>query len=249
MINLKKESDKRKSKGLSKEVPSDFFRKEDLNRKRNNNINNFLNSYFKYIAVFLIFAFLWGGFRFFIKPSFDKAMLLSGVSTKKKKTEFIDAYSKMENYKNVLEEYSKIDQDKVNKIVKMIPNEYSRDDLFTEITYFLIKNNYKVDSIAISNPLSESNEEEGVPPVTNRRTTTENINKEEESYVNYIKSLPPEIGTWVVTLKLSEVDYFDLKELFSILENNLKLIDVFSVDFQPSINVVNIKILTYYYKN
>ncbi len=236
---------------LKKEEKNSLAEIEDLNRRRSNAINKFLNLYFKYIAVFIIFVVLWGGFRFFIKPRFDEAMALSGTSTKQKKSEFITAYNKMEEYSNVLDEYSEVDKEKINKIIKMVPEEYSRDDLFTEITYFLIQNNYKIDNISVVNPMaSESQPDLEADAPAGRRTTTQAESSVESApHINYIKALPSGIGSWFITVNLSNTDYPDLKRLLNLLESNLKLMDVFSVDFEPTSNTATISILTYYQKN
>lgn len=223
---------------------------EDRNRRRNNAINNFLNVYFKYIAVFIVFIVLWGGFRFFIKPRFDEALSLSGASAKQKKTEFINAYNKMEEYKRVLTQYSEVSQEKAEQIARMVPAEYSRDDLFTEITYFLIQNGYKINNINIINPsVPDFQLEQAVSTTSRRSSVQDDSNNETDPRMKYIKTLPPKIGVWFITIDLSNIKYEDLKKLLHLLESNLKLMDVFSVDFKPSPGTVNIGLLTYYHKD
>lgn len=228
---------------------------EFADRKRRNTVNKFLNSYFRFIAVFILVVFLWAAIRFMIKPRFEDAIVLSNNALKQKKTEFLSEYKKMENYKNIIAEFSEIDPIKISKISKIVPEQYSRDDLFTEITYFLMKNNFKIQSITIADPLAgvgstgASVESSGSGASSERRANavdSEAINT--PVHTNYLKTLSPETGVWLVNLQLIEIDYPALKSLLSVLENNLKLIDIFSINFQPTTRSVDLSFFTYYYK-
>lgn len=81
---------------------------EFADRKRRNNVNKFLNSYFRFIAVFILVVFLWVAIRFMIKPRFEDAITLSNNALKQKKTEFLSEYKKMENYKRLLPNFRKL---------------------------------------------------------------------------------------------------------------------------------------------
>jgi hypothetical protein len=227
-----------------------FLEAEVISRKKSNAVNKFLNLYFKYIAVFIVFVFLWGATRFFIKPKFDQALFLSNNTLTQKRTQFVNEYNKMENNRKVIAEYEEIDPEIIDKISKMIPVEYSRDDLFTEITYFLIKNEYKINNISVVNPLATTDDSvSGEGSVSGRRGGSDDSQSDSLPHINYVKTLPPEIGSWFITVSLLDVDYYSLKRLITLLEDNLKIMDIFSIDFQPSSNIVNISILTYYHKN
>lgn len=228
---------------------------EFADRKRRNDVNKFLNSYFRFIAVFILIVFLWVAIRFVIKPRFEDAIVLSNNALKQKKTEFLSEYKKMENYKKVIAEFSEIDPNKISKISKIVPDQYSRDDLFTEITYFLMKNNFKIQSITIVDPLvgtgstGASVESSGSGASSERRTgAVDSETTNTPAHTDYLKTLSPETGVWLVSLQLSEINYLALKSLLSVLENNLKLIDIFSINFQPTASSVDLSFFTYYYK-
>ncbi len=61
-------------------------------------------------------------------------------------------------------------------------------------------------------------------------------------------SLPSEIGRIKVTLSIIGVDYFSLKNTLNTIENNLMIMDIISLDFQPSNNSVDLVFYTYYLK-
>jgi len=45
------------------------------------------------------------------------------------------------------------------------------------------------------------------------------------------------------------IDYNSLRNLISLLEYNLKLIDIYSIDFNPNSETLNLKFVTYYLKS
>ena len=221
---------------------------EDPNvRRRRNAINKFLNSYFKFIVLFFIVAFLWASFSYVIGPKFEEASGASNTIVEEKKIEFLKQYNELQNYKNAISSFSSIDRRNVYRIEKMVPKAYSRDDLFTEITYFLLQNNFRINSINIIDPGANSaitDTGAGRRPVVDASTQQSS----DMAYRQYTDSLSSDIGAWVINLELSDMDYPRLKTLLSLLENNLKLMDVYSLNFYPSSRMLNIGILTYYKK-
>ncbi len=244
------------------ETKNNFKSKESENeeidftaKKRHNNINRFLNYYFKYFLVFLLCIFLIIVIVFFIKPRFEKAVVTSNDILQKQKTEFIQKYQDLENYKELIAGFENVNPDITYKINKIIPTAYTRDDLFTEITYFLISNDFKVDNVEV---ISLEKNETNIPAETgvNLGRRVENTKKVDSSdtgttsdlYLKQLNSLPSTIGAWVVKVSISDIDYSKLKKLFNVLENNLRLIDIYYLDFQPESRSVNIEFLTYYKK-
>jgi len=244
------------------ETKNNFKSKESENeeidftaKKRHNNINRFLNSYFKYFLVFLLCIFLIIVIVFFIKPRFEKAVFTFNDILQKQKTEFIQKYQDLENYKELIAGFENVNPDITYKINKIIPTAYTRDDLFTEITYFLISNDFKVDNVEV---ISLEKNETNIPAETgvNLGRRVENTKKVDSSdtgttsdlYLKQLNSLPSTIGAWVVKVSISDIDYSKLKKLFNVLENNLRLIDIYYLDFQPESRSVNIEFLTYYKK-
>ena len=118
-------------------------------RKRRNNINRFLMSYFKYFLVAIIFIILVLSFKFLLIPQYGEVMFTSNNVLQEKKTEFILQYQKLKDYENTINQFNAINSNDIYRVEKMIPNSYSRDDLFAEITYFLMTNNYKVENVEV----------------------------------------------------------------------------------------------------
>ncbi len=209
-------------------------------RKRRNEINKFLNANFKYFIALIILLIFWASFRFIIQPKFISAVVVTNQILKERKAEFIKEYQDLESYKKVLNEYSSINNNDLNKITKIIPGEYSRGDLFVGLTHFLTTNNFKVEKIEVkSSFIAETG--------SSRRAETEVV--AENPYQKHISSLPKDISYWIAEIEVSNLSYQNLKYLLDILENNLRLLDVFFVDFNPEKKTAKIGLLTYYYKN
>ncbi len=211
-------------------------------RRRRNALNRFLNSYLKFFVVLLVLVFLWGAINFIIQPKFNEVIQSNDTFLKSKKSEFLIQYNELQKYKRIISEFSNISPENIYKVEKMIPTEYTRDSLFTEITYFLIKNNFKISSIKVTDIRTV-----GSGTANTRRTQVTESNTE-QPYSSLISYLPNDVSYYVVDLNLTNVDYSALKYLLVSLENNLKLIDVYAVNFDPKALTAEISFLTYYKK-
>lgn len=211
-------------------------------RRRRNSLNRFLNSYLKFFVIFLVLIFLWGAINFIIQPKFNEVIQSNDTFLKSKKSEFLIQYNELQKYKRIISEFSDINPNDIYRVEKMIPAEYTRDSLFTEITYFLIKNKFKIKSIKVTDIKNAT----ATSTATTRRQPTESTT--EQPYSSLVSSLPSNVSYYVVDLSLINIDYPALKYLLISLENNLKLIDIFSVNFDPKTSVADIGFLTYYKK-
>ncbi|NCC71661.1 hypothetical protein EOM09_08875 [bacterium] len=162
-----------------------------------------------------------------------------------KKAEFLREYNSLQDYKKIIAGFSQINQEDVYRIEKMMPNRYSREDLFIEMTHFLLENNFKTDLVKVSDPLEiasiEKNDAQGRRVVNN--------NTDLPGYYDYVVSLPAGIGSWIVEVELSDVNYQSLKQFLNIVENNLRIMDIYSLNFDPENKSVKAQIITYYKKN
>jgi hypothetical protein len=219
----------------------------DIKKIKNKNaINRFLKSYFHIFVLVFILLFLYLSFSFLIKPKFDKVTYYSDDILEERENEFIDIYKEFQLRKAVIHDFRQIEEIDKYRVGRMIPEEYSKDDLFVEIAYFLMENNFDIISVEVIDPSnleSQDDNRDDLGRRTNNETDTSN------PYETYLNQLPNNVGTWLAKISLSDMNYRDLKRLLGILEKNLKLFDVFSLDFDPQEEVVEIEIFSYYYKN
>jgi hypothetical protein len=224
-----------------KDIPEEVSSKV---KRRRNAINSFLNSYFSIFIVVIILALLWVSFSFIIKPKFEKVAVSSVDVIDERREIFIKEYERLESYKMAVESLSDINTDDIEKIRNVIPEKQSREDLFIEMTYFLFKNNFKADSVRVTSPASAPATTAAV--ISDRRGGT--LESESPEYLDQTRSLPADISFWIVEMNIDDIDYIGLKYLLDIVENNLKLKDVFRLEFDPESRQAKIKLVSYYRK-
>jgi hypothetical protein len=233
-------------------------------RKISNKINSFLNSNFQYVSIIVIAVVFWFSFSYIFVPKYEMIVRDSTEILQEKKEGFVREYRVLADNKESVKTYSQIDESDIDKIMKIVPEEYTKDYLFTWFTYFLMKNNYNVRSVKITdiNEVNKKVEEqttiEGSTLGESRRgaeetESTSTSTRSNLSYApNHFNSLSYDIssslGAWVIKTEISGVTYFDLKYLVDIIENNLKIIDIVSLDFNPASRVVEMEAVSYYKK-
>lgn len=107
----------------------------EFKRKRNAT-NKFLNTNLKAMVSIFILIFMGISFKFFILPKFKEASSSSNVIVEQRKTEFVEKYVNFQNYKNLINDFSKVESSNVYKIEKMIPETYSQTIFLLRLLIF-----------------------------------------------------------------------------------------------------------------
>lgn len=239
--------DKEKNK---KNDIKEFEQNSFSGRKIKNKINSFLNSNFQYFSFLMLFFVFWFSFNFILVPKYEKVTLASNEVLESKKSLFVEEYKELVAYKKNIEVFESINEGDIEKISKMIPTEYSKDEIFMEFAYFLMKNNFNIKSLKVHDPKNVSLIQQ---QSSSRRMLSAPENNPsglqlDSKATQVAYSLPPNIGSWLLKVELSPINYFDLKYLSDVIENNLKLIDIISLDFDPLSRKVSFEALAYYFK-
>lgn len=235
------------NKNFKKEQEEQLEKKASSNRRIKNKINSFLNNNFQYFSFLMLFFVFWFSFNYILLPKYEKVVMTSNEVLETKKKMFIDEYRELVSYKRNIEVFEGISQDDIDKINKMIPGNIPKDDIFMEFAYFLMKNNFNIKSLKVSDPLDALSTSQ---PGSRRTMVAPGSNLEIDSRLTQITySLPSNIGSWLIKAEISGVNYVDLKYLLDIIENNLKITDVIYLDFDPVSKTVKFDALTYYFKN
>ncbi len=215
------------------------------NIKTRNVINRFLRSYFKVFVFVFILLFLYLSFSFLIKPKFDAVTHSSDDILEERELEFVTLYRDLQARRAIINNFKKIGENDKYRVERMIPEEYSREDLFVELAYFLIKNNFEASSIEVVDPgasaFQQDRDDLG-------RRVSDGMDTS-GSYDSHLNQIPAGVGSWLAKIVLDDIDYIELKRLLNVLERNLKLIDVFSVDFDPQRERVELETFSYYKNN
>lgn len=193
-------------------------------QKNQNSLNLFLNNYFNLILVFILALILLGAYLSFIKPKYQETKLLIQSNLEQQQRLYAEQVKKLNNLRVISDLYEKIPVADLDKFNEVLPDDYIKEALFGELEEIITQNGFVVNSISLSESGLSIEDEEAV-------------NDKEKT------------GTLNINLSLSAVNYGGLKNLFRLLESNLRLFDVTEVNFSSGGNMVELVLSTYYYKN
>lgn len=200
------------------------------NLAKKNSINNFLNTYFNLFVVIFVSILLVMSYFLILKPKVEKTTtaISENITSHQKilqaeKTKLASLEASVAVYNNI----DKIDLERVNRI---LPNDYDKELLYGEIEEIISKNGFMLTSITLNKEGEES-----------KVATAGNGSKEA------VVKVSDKIGIVNLSLNLASVDYAGLKSLLNILENSLRIFDVKSLGLNGSTSA-SLELTTYYYK-
>jgi hypothetical protein len=205
-----------------------------------NLINRILNNYFGILVVLVVLAILVSSYYLLIKPKYEKIVATINA-TFYEKNQLTPKYQELSNYQTLIESYQKVNPDDIKKIQGLIPAEYLKDDLFTEIVYLASVKKLAVNSLKIVKDVEATS----TPSGGNRRV--EVVGATVNTPAPDIK-LPDTVGSFNVKITLGKIDYPILKDWLRTMENSLRIIDVKSLSFDPKTSIASLEMSTYYLK-
>ncbi|NMB48525.1 hypothetical protein GYA13_03750 [Candidatus Kuenenbacteria bacterium] len=186
---------------------------------------------FKFLVFLLFVVLLVPGYFLFINPEnqtyrTNKDLLANQErELEQKKNQLLELRKTLVNYESINE----LDRAKVREILPYGPSE---PDLYINISSLVEASGAKLETINI-----ELNEGPGGGP-------------SEESLIQDKKSALAggQIKTARVRLSVSEINYTKVKSLFNLIENNVRLLDIKSFNFNPSEGTLDLVMVAYYLK-
>jgi|GEM_PF-1099439 len=212
-------------------------------KHRQNLINKILNNYFGILVVLTVLVILIGSYYLLIRPKYEK-IVASINATFYEKNQLTPKYKELSDYKSLIEAFKKVDPRDVEKVSGLVPKEYLKEDLFTEIVYLASTKGLNVTSLNIvkdNESLASSTNPTGTP----RRGATNNSATTTPATT---LRLPSGVGSFNVRIVLGKVTYPALKDWLQTMESSLRLIDVKSLSFDPKTSSVALEMYTYYLK-
>jgi len=200
------------------------------NLAKQNYINSLLNNYFNLFVVIFVSFLLLMSYFLLLKPKVDMttAAISENISSHEK---LLQAEKiKLSNLQEAVLAYNNIDKVDLARVNGILPNEYNKEALYGEIEEVIKQNGFIPTSIVLSkdgesgaNATAQTNDPSAVvKPVTN-------------------------IGTVHISLTVDSVNYASLKNLLTVLESNLRLLDVKSLSLNDGHSAA-LELDTYYYK-
>jgi hypothetical protein len=192
--------------------------------------NQFLESYFNWIVVSLVVIIFIFGFFMLLLPKYEQTVSYVDVFNKQQSSDTLSRQDELSKTQQLIANYGKIDKKYIAEINSIAPSIQNKEELFSEINYLVSVNQLILQSVGLSE--EGAYQDQGLQPIA----------RNEIAIASGIKMVN-------INLSLSGVSYEALKNFLSVLENNLRLMDVFSVSYSPSNNTANLVIGVYYSSN
>ena len=207
------------------------IKEEQRKKKFDKQINILLINYFKYVILFFFLLNIIIGYVFVVEPKYQRTKDNIKTNYIKQQQLYSEQKQNLDNLKKLIYIYESINPEIINKVESVLPKQYIKEQLFSDIDFLLTKNGYLVSSVEIGGGEKSAN-------------TYSRFQQEESK-----KTFSGDIGSMTISLNVGGVDYFGLKSLLEILESSLKIMDVNSINFNPSSRSAILKITTYYLKD
>jgi len=183
------------------------------------------------------------GFSLVIKSKY-KDILVKINDNASIQNQVFPKYKELSNSRKLNDVYSQIKTEDIDRIKALAPKEVSRQELFAEIVYLLQRQGVKVADLQVS-----KDGEVVIPSETSQTAKLKaSTSVKKETVIKSNVSLPSGVGRYDVSLSLSGIDYLDLKRALVALENNLRLMDIRDLSFNPGASTASINLTTYYIK-
>lgn len=201
------------------------------NLAKKNYINNLLNNYFNlFVVVFVSFLLLISYFLL-LKPKVTETTNSISENIISHEKLLQAEKTKLANLQEAVRDYQNINKDDLARVNTILPDEYNKEALYGEIEEIIKQNGFIPTSIAL---VKEGETKEGN---NNEANTAQNPTANSNSH----------IGTINISLGIASIDYAGMKNLLTVLQNNLRLLDVKDLKLSDG-GAATLEMSTYYYK-
>jgi hypothetical protein len=215
--------------------------------KSKSNLPSFLNDYFNLVLAVILVIFLLGAYLLVLGPKIrdTKLAIQNNIDTQIRL--YNNNQRKLANLKLVSSLYQKINPADLQKFNSVLPDKYVQERLFGELEEIIGAGGWVVNEIRLKIP--EIKTSAPVVAAVDEEATDESGETTASVAATSAKkpgAIDP-VGKISVDLSIQSVDYIGFKSLLKVLENNLRLFDVTSVNFSPEGRSATIQLTTYYY--
>lgn len=190
---------------------------------------------FNILIFALLLIILVPGYLFFIKPQYsryqkNKELFNSYNRKREQNLNLLSSHSKsLNNYQTI----SRMDEQKINEI---LPDNYEEASLYVNLESIVASLDIALDSISIEQVKLKQSRRPVIKKSGDLSSKTAETIANPKENIKYVK----------IELDLSHVSYHKLKELFVLIENNLRLLDVTNFSFNPGEATLSISLKAYY---
>jgi len=202
----------------------------DNNLAKKNYVNNLLNTYFNLFVVIFVSFLLLMSYFLLLKPKVAETTnaISENISSREKLLQA--EKNKLANLQEAVLAYNNIDQVDLARVNGILPNEYSKEALYGEIEEIITQNGFIPTQITL----------------TKEGEVAKTAGASDDSKVS-VPKISDKVGIINISLSIASVDYAGMKNLLTILESNLRLLDVKQITMSGG-SAASLEIATYYYK-
>lgn len=188
-------------------------------------LNLVLSKYFKIVAFFIVAAILLASYKFLLRPQYDSIVIDVESTIKAMEDEQNDLNLYLTRLQKYVSNYEAIGEREKTMVDQILPSVNEHDKLFTSLEAMIKGRGLLLTALDISPDAAAAG----------RRDAT-------------AAPIDPDIGKIKISMDVSGVNYEGLKDLLATIENNLNLMDVEKLGWQPEAESVNLEISIYYLK-
>jgi Tfp pilus assembly protein PilO len=199
-----------------------------------NKIFSFISKYFKFILGAVIALLLFVSVYFMLLPKYRQISDEGYLDYEQKKQMLQVKKDELSELKKLKEELAQITSIEKERLSKILPTEKELPDIFLQMESLAMESGLKVSRVAIKD-------------VNNKQSV---VSKDESGKKNTAKQLS---GIQTITISLSvegDTTYESLKVLLDNIEDNMRIIDLDSLSFVPSLEkdegAFSLNLNTYY---
>ncbi|MDD4271881.1 MAG: hypothetical protein PHF50_03695, partial [Patescibacteria group bacterium] len=179
-----------------------------------NKINKLLINYFNYFIFSLSVIILAAGLFMLAYPKYQQIYKENKEAKNNLQAEYETKYNYLNSIRNLKKSYQAISEDQKTKIAAMVPAVNDTSLIIKEIESIAVKNSAILDSIRVESKSAGR---------TNLKVDAE---EKKEPPAGIFNELPQGVGSIMIEVNLSSVNYSILKNIIKAFENNLRLFDI-----------------------
>jgi Tfp pilus assembly protein PilO len=192
-------------------------------------LNKFFSDYFKWLIVLVVAVIFTSGYFFLLAPKYRQTAKYVSVIGRQEALDLEAKKSELAKIKELAEAFKKIDKKYIEKINAIAPVKKNKEELFSEINYLVSQSGLFLQSVSLAEG-GDYRDLGLVNPGAGDAATSKKIEM---------------VG---ISLMVRGADYKAFKNFLANLENNLRIMDVANISFDPSGQAVTLTVNTYYTK-
>lgn len=193
----------------------------------------FLNRYFNAVVFAFSLIIIIFGLLIFVKPKYENVKNDISRTKETETVEYLKQSARLNELKKIKESYDKINQEDIKKLDLMVPMGLDKEELLAQLEKIILQNGLLFSNLAVKEAGEKS------PPADKLVLIKESAAASNLSSSGEIKSLN-------ISLPLAGLSYEGLKNVLEVFQNNLRLMDINHLSYDPGGQTINLEITTYY---